>query len=221
MAIKPILFNSEMVQAILERRKTQTRRIIKGLENLNVYRREPSEKSDETCGKWDLYYGWWDNGVMIHDVKTVKAPCSIGDVLWVRETWDKAPESKSNLFKLVYYYRADGDMRPRSWRGNWNPSIHMPKEAARIFLKVKSVKPKRLQSMTDKDAECEGAGCFYPGTNMVVNEQMNFINIWNDTIKPAERDKYGWNANPWVWVIEFERCEKPENWDKGEHSDDD
>ena len=79
----------------------------------------------------------------------------------------------------------------------------MPKEAARIWLKVTDVRVERLQDMTDDDAEAEG--CFdYTST------ALGFPDVWDSTIKKSDIDRYGWDANPWVWVIEFERCEKPE-----------
>ena len=103
----------------------------------------------------------------------------------------------------IYYYRADGDLRPKGWRGAWAPSIHMPKEAARIWLKVTDVRVERLQDMTDDDAEAEG--CFdYTST------ALGFPDVWDSTIKKSDIDRYGWNANPYVFVIEFSKIDKPE-----------
>lgn len=232
MAIKPILFNTEMVQAIIQGRKTQTRRIVKGIECLNVYRAVPAEDAYETLGKWDFFHGWSENGAMIDAVEGIKAPYSVGDVLWVRETWDKAPESSRNVFHEVYYYKADGDLRPESWQSNWHPSIHMPKEAARIFLKVKGVRVERLQNITPEEVEAEGTDMdawyehdewqhqvgdgFVADETMVVFETLcGFFGhrVWDNTMQSLEQyEKYGWDANPWVWSIEFERCEKPEGW---------
>lgn len=99
-----------------------------------------------------------------------------------------------------YLYRATceigGDAR-------WHPSIHMPKEAARIWLKVTSVRAERLQDITEDGAEAEGA------IDRIYTAREHFIEIWDRTIKKSDLDIYGWYANPWVWVIEFERCEKP------------
>lgn len=83
----------------------------------------------------------------------------------------------------------------------WKPSIRMPKEAARIFLKVTDIRPERLQAIDDNGVVAEGLQIGDP-----------FDDLWNSTIKKADQDRYGWDANPWVWVIEFERCEKPEEW---------
>ena len=215
MRIKPILFNTEMVQAILEGRKTQTRRIIKGLDTLNAYRAEPVK---DACGEhkgWDFWYERYEDDPLyfgpgwVQTTYFIEDPYSIGDVLWVRETWDKAPESRSNLFHEVYYYRADGDLRPVSWQSNWHPSIHMPKEAARIFLKVKEVRVERLHDMDEEAAIAEGFTDSPAGTASPLER---FTTLWDKTVKREDLRKYGYQANPWVWVIEFERCEKPKGW---------
>lgn len=172
----PILFNTEMVRAILDGRKTQTRRVI---------------KPQPTNPRWNNV-GWlgWDDG---HGYR-MKAPCAIDDVLWVRETWDNIPVSPGGHMRMggKFYYKADGDIRPDGWQGNWHPSIHMPREAARIFLRVKDVRVERLRDMNDSDLANEGFG-----------DWIRFISLWNSTIKLADCDKYDWNTNPWVWVIEF------------------
>ena len=88
----------------------------------------------------------------------------------------------------------------------------MPKEAARIWLKVTDVRVERLQEINAESALAEGADK-YIHTNGELDENMtitSFIGIWNSTIKKSDLDCYGWDASPWVWVIEFERCEKPE-----------
>ena len=99
----------------------------------------------------------------------------------------------------------------------WKPSIRMPKEAARIWLKVTDVRVERLQEITEAGAEAEGAvnniGMIHAPDNEydhIHTAKEHFIEIWNSTIKKSDIDRYGWDANPYVWVIEFERCEKPE-----------
>ena len=148
----------------------------------------------------------------------------------VRETWCALPVNEAGHMRghCVYYYRADGELRPEGWRGKWHPSIHMPKEAARIWLKVTGVRMKRLQEMKPVDVIKEGAypdcwdclntygesgsQCCY-GTEEQCSQcdevMMEWEKLWNSTIKKSDLDRYGWNANPYVWVIEFERCEKP------------
>ncbi len=95
----------------------------------------------------------------------------------------------------------------------WRPSIHMPKEAARIWLKVTNVRVERLQDITVEDALAEGMDK-YIRLNGELDENSiitSFIGIWNSTIKKSDLDRYGWEANPYVWVIEFEVCDKPES----------
>jgi hypothetical protein len=192
MAIKPILFNTEMVRAILDGRKTCTRRLVRFL---------PGENPQWT--------GYIRDGLMLYNGRNepciIKVPYQPGDTLYVRETWCGLPVNEAGHMRghTIYYYKADGELRPKGWRGTWHPSIHMPKEAARIWLKVTDVRVERLQDMTDDDAEAEG--CFdYTST------ALGFFDVWDSTIKKSDLNCYGWDANPWVWVIEFERCEKPE-----------
>ena len=230
MAIKPILFNkqisTEMVRAILDGRKTCTRRVIKP---------QPDEKhtyplgfvTDCTENKLVGSFGFAANEYG-GSIQYVKPPYRYapGDILYVRETWCALPVNESVHMRghCVYYYRADGELRPEGWRGKWHPSIHMPKEASRIWLKVTDVRVERLQSITVEGAIREGAegekchhtnagafGCTdCMNTGWIEPPQVEFMQIWNSTIKKPDLKRYGWDANPGVWVIEFERCEKPE-----------
>lgn len=203
MAIKPILFNTEMVRAILDGRKTCTRRLVKFL---------PGENPQWT--------GYIRDGLMLYNGKNEpcirKAPYQPGDILYVRETWQYLYELDGNEQIIEgtgkYYYAATDTIPFDTYvdasgvtheRVPWHPSIHMPKEAARIWLKVTDVRVERLQDMTDDDAEAEG--CFD-----CTSIALGFPDVWDSTIKKSDLDRYGWDANPWVWVIEFERCEKSE-----------
>lgn len=214
----PILFNTEMVRAILEGRKSCTRRLVKFFSGENP--------------RWT---GYIKDGLMLYNGKNEpcirKAPYQPGDTLYVRETWCGLPVNEAGHMRghCVYYYRADGDLRPEGWRGKWHPSIHMPKEAARIWLKVMNVRVDRLQEMKPVDVIKEGAypdcwdclntygesgsQCCY-GTEEQCSQcdevMMEWEKLWTSTIKKSDLDCYGWDANPWVLVIEFERCEKPE-----------
>lgn len=194
MAIKPILFNTEMVRAILDGRKTCTRRIVKP---------QPT-----------AHYG----------AQCIKPPYQPGDILYVRETWErfecwncegdergncpKEPK-KSVLDKTCgcYMYRATDEI---SGDAKWHPSIHMPKEAARIWLKVTDVRVERLQEITSEQISREGVEVEYPHVLNGEEKRYAFSALWNSTIKKSDLDRYGWDANPYVWVISFERCEKPE-----------
>lgn len=168
---------------------------------------------------WEIGGAAWSeristvNPVPGHSLWT-RMPFKPGDILYVRETWDYLEGWKIGDpgIEGKYFYRADGDLRPISWRGNWRPSIHMPKEAARIFLNVTNVRVERLQCMSWDDICNEG---LIPDSDIrdkfsFEMLQNKFKNLWDSTIKKSNLDRYGWDASPWVWVIEFERCEKPE-----------
>lgn len=212
---KPILFNTNMVRAILDGRKRCTRRVVKGY-----------IPEDAQFG----YTGFTPNGAIScrgifktsrpgYGEKFFKLPYQPGDILYVRETWYKGAER--------YMYRADYSDTERFYRGGeeieikWHPSIHMPKAAARIWIKVTDVRVERLQEITTAGTLLEGVSpsscreCNAPfGCDMCPDEGYSeidsFIEIWNGTLKKSDLDRYGWDANPWVWVIEFDRCKKPE-----------
>lgn len=215
MAIKPILFNTDMVRAILDGRKTCTRRVVKPqweecphckyVHNEYIYDKLAQNVYCARCG-----YPMEPER---------KAPYKPGDILYVRETWGIYTESWLDadyfMYKADYpanaatYTHQDGTIcdLPR-----WRPSIHMPKEAARIWLKVTNVRVERLNEITDKGAEREGAQPDYP-FDYDVDKWPNlehFKKIWNSTIKKSDIDRYGWDANPYVFVIEFVKIDKPE-----------
>lgn len=232
MAIKPILFNTEMVRTILDGRKDATRRIVKGFipdDAVWGYTAFTPKGYISCRGTFADGYG----------EKFFKLPCEPGDILYVRESvfqgvgryLDVSGETVCVLTNDFEYY-ADGLHEKDHWKDkyentwmNRRPSIHMPKEAARIWLKVTDVRVERLKDMTNNDALKEGAEgvkCNHAGlgaygctdcmnTGWLEPPLLEFIGIWNSTIKKSDIDRYGWDANPWVWVIEFERCEKPEN----------
>lgn len=211
MRVLPILFNTEMVRAILDGRKVCTRRIVKGYIPKDAQFGYTAFTPDGAISCRGLFETTGRPG---YGEKFFKLPYQPGDILYVRETWCALPVNEAGHMRghSVYYYRADGDRRPEGWRDKWHPSIHMPKEAARIWLKVTDVRVERLQEITDKDAEQEGAQPDYP-FDYAVDKWPNlehFKEIWNSTIKKSDLDRYGWDANPFVWVVSFERCEKPE-----------
>ena len=193
MAIKPILFNTEMVRATLDGRKDATRRIVKGFipdDAVWGYTAFTPKGYISCRGTFADGYG----------EKFFKLPCEPGDILYVRETWKKAPNG--------YYYYEDWQRNDIADVTKWKPSIHMPKEAARIWLRVTDVRVERLQEMWASDASKEGIYFRKPTT---ADEMLiAFAKLWNSTIKKADLDCFGWDANPYVWVIEFDRCEKPE-----------
>lgn len=202
MAIKPILFNAEMVRAILDGRKSCTRRAIKP---------QPDEKhtyplgfiTDSTEKKEVGCFGFAVNEYG-GSIQYVKPPYRYapGDILYVRETWKKAPNG--------YFYYEDWQRNDIADVTKWKPSIHMPKEAARIWLKVTDVRVERLQDMTSEQISREGVEVEYPHVLNGEEKRYAFSTLWNSTIKKSDIDRYGWDANPYVWVISFERCEKSE-----------
>ena len=220
MAIKPILFNMEMVRAILDGRKTCTRRIVKddipddAMWGYTAF----TPKGYISCR--GVYADGYGEGFY-------KLPYQSGDLLYVRETWGISNmDDESKMAYIVY--RASEDQENEGCREvhlpdekfekmyesmaesepEWHPSIHMPKEAARIWLKVTDVRVERLQKITEVQAQAEG--CNSGLLTGACTARGQFEDLWNTTIKKSDIDRYGWDANSWVWVIEFERCEKPQ-----------
>lgn len=207
--MKPILFNTEMVRAILEGRKTVTRRVVK----------LPSQVAVQDNGLYTLYAeGTCYEDQRLEDIaEYLKKPYKVGDILYVRETW--IPKESEENGKLVKGFGYKADLTGYESMFVWRPSIHMPKEAARIFLRVTSVRVERLQDITLDDMEKEGVfdPCFYCsatfGCDTCINEggiEEDFKHLWDSTIKRDQLNTYGWEANPYVWVIEFERVEREE-----------
>lgn len=211
--MKPMLFNTEMVCALLNNRKTATRRVIKPQPDdecrhggqHEFIRDDFIDGSDFTgfvckkcgygvCGphfKFPVGTSW------------IRPPYIPGDILYVRETW-----CINNITPLdpEWSYKADYDCTVKPYcNWEWHPSIHMPREAARIFLRVTDVRVERLQDITESEAVREGFTAH--GGNFALDE---FEEAWHKTLKPAARALCGWDANPWVWVIEFERISREE-----------
>ena len=263
MSIKPILFNTEMVRAILDGRKSCTRRLVKP---------QPDEKHTYPLGfvtdsteKKEL--GCFGFGIDEYggSIQYAKPPYQPGDILYVRETWRVGAWDIFNqmiafdykdgtcgeltyihdqeLFeRLVNQSREDARKAKCEYNGvdfvwekgkspcRWHPSIHMPKEAARIWLKVTGVRVERLQEITEDQTEEEGflftppclhmTGENYCDIDGPCTSEIKYCDmgagelfgkvLWNSTIKKSDIDRYGWDASPWAWVIEFEQCEKPE-----------
>ncbi len=206
--MKPILFNTQMVQAILEGRKTTTRRIIKVNNSLEFM---GFKEGKALLGK----------GCCIHE--TIKAPYMPGDILYVRETWgisNPLGDFERNNMTAEYIYKAGYAKGERisitredeKNLGVWKPSIHMSKVAARIFLKVTGVRVERLKRIEAGQCKAEGIDLGYKIENSFdAGEYCKaFGELWDSTVNKKDIDKYSWNANPYVWVIEFERIEKSE-----------
>lgn len=201
--MKPILFNTEMVRAILEGRKTVTRRVVKPqpLDKPMCFH-DPEEGLNIVChvAGMDVLYNFFP-------------PYQPGDILWVRETWCESMGQAGKYFYRAYAGPRD-EMKEYAHSFNrWHPSIHMPKEAARIILRVKGVRVERLKDITPEQIDAEGCKEWaYSATTgeLLPSGPSWFVIAWDNTLKPADRALYGWEANPWVFVIEFERISKDE-----------
>lgn len=210
--MKPILFNTEMVRAILDGRKSVTRRVVKppALDKMVL------DNHGNCVGSFEYQHGS-DVYPTVDD-----SPYCFGDILYVRETfcgwylpggkWKycyKATDLNGNKAPTGPEYGDEWEVRP------WHPSIHMPKEAARLFLRVTGVRVERLQDITEEQAINEGCNGVFTGTGEAMGSGWDttpceeFSVLWNSTIKMDKLPVHGWDANPWVWVIEFERYEKP------------
>lgn len=229
---KPILFNTEMVQAILAGRKTQTRRIVKPQPSYLPY-------TDSKEGHEKTLKNYIDEGLKNG---AIKGKYQIGDILWVRE------KTIQNNVSGIYLYGDEGELTAAFslFLYKKRPSIHMPKEAARIFLKVTNVRCERLQDISEEDAIAEGIDTF---ENSLFNEtrykdyldgkrrdkefskypdmakQIGYSHFggnpwpdWRDPISSFQSlwdsinaKKQPWESNPRVWVYDFERIVKPEN----------
>ena len=212
---KPILFNTDMVRAILDGRKTVTRRCVKP-KSKNAYGFYVlTNKSDGSfAGVYD-----YDEDENAFD-KPQKQPAYKGDILYVRETWGRYSVCEGVVPDI--YYKAVGNAPDKI---KWIPSIHMPKEAARIFLRVTDVRVERVQDIITGDYRTPGninkEGLYKPCIDCThhngnckdfIREQTcrlvhSFAALWNSTIRKSGIETYCWAANPWVWVIEFERVE--------------
>jgi hypothetical protein len=207
---RPILFSGDMVRAILEGRKTQTRRLIKPQPDYfyNMVMGDPRPIKG-------LSYGAVKSG---NDIQ-IKCPFGQpGDRLWVRETWCEFP-------KFEYHYRADWctERDEEFWQAvsdmKWRPSIHMPREASRILLEIDEIRVERLADITEEDAKAEGLDfrsylykdgddTRYTESNLPVVFGVTFRNsfagLWDSIYA---KQGAGWDANPWVWVVKLHRID--------------
>ncbi|CAI2515941.1 ASCH domain-containing protein [Serratia ficaria] len=198
---RPVIFNAEMVRAILDGRKTQTRRVIANVGPDNCI---PLQKPTKTKG-----------GIYTH---VMDAPghglCpfgQVGDRLWVRETFmdltGTGIEATTGKFE-GFAYRTDtpagsyGDEVRKEYGLKWTPSLHMPRKACRILLEITAVRVERLNDISHDDAKAEGC-CYGRGggvPDFAVTPADHFPTLWASIY-----GEESWSANPWVWVIEFRR----------------
>lgn len=210
----PVLFNTEMVRAVMrpDNPKTATRRAIKGFTPGDAvwgYTAFTPEGCISCRGTFADGYG----------EKFYKLPCRTGDILYVRETWStscsgcECCECPASCSAPRYRYRADCP----DTEDKWKPSIHMPKEAARIWLKVTEVRVERLQDITHVDIIKEGIEPECLNARSGEKTRDDFRRLWDSTVDKTKTGLYGWDANPWVWAIEFERCQDPGGWKLPDH----
>ncbi|HFD3847239.1 ASCH domain-containing protein [Serratia marcescens] len=228
---RQVIFNGEMVRAILGGRKTQTRRVMAAQPESNQFGllriTDSTKRSD--IGK----YHWAESNATGTHQRSALFSCpfgQVGDRLWVRETWqgplvdeEHLDDYRANADKFqapeFCEYAADGGARPEfcdlddNVRQGWRPSIHMPRWASRITLEITAVRVERLNDISEEDAKAEGVK---PAGDMLPDYPDTFLTPKGDfaTAKVAFQrlwqSIYGvdsWNANPWVWVIEFKRVE--------------
>ena len=196
---KPIIFNTQMIQAILDSRKTMTRRVIK--------------PQPEGADYWTVHKEpWYKKEIFFPNKDYAKPPLlkcpygKIGDRLWVRETHMvyNSPEFKSleeDMLRedLIFYKATDAF---RVYRGEkWKPSIHMFRRHSRINLEITDIRVERVKDISLKDIEAEGIKDKRE-TNNAIGQQTKFRALWDDI---NFKKGYGWEVNPWVFVISFKR----------------
>lgn len=226
----PILFSGEMVRAILAGRKTQTRRPVAvrwRSDDDPGQRIRPAFSAGGWATVWDngdhaIFATWDKHGVggengrertvedakgwavkCAHRQKLMASPFGVpGDTLWVRETWRTSASDERHAL-----YAADVSAYERDEKGPWRPSIHMPRWASRLTLRVTDVRAERVQDLTEEDAVAEGCTSTVLAQGVAADEmetaREQFERLWASV--------YGadsWSANPWVWVVAFERAEE-------------
>jgi hypothetical protein len=225
--MKPILFSAPMVQAILAGRKTMTRRVIKFPKGAYPHWYHGQNEG----GTHDFMFGEISNGCCLDWSDAIKSPYKAGDVLWVRETWGigtrsdpdqgwvdgielKADEAFIDEIESLPLYHTGNEALFELYSNDeskgWHPSIHMPREAARLFLRVTSVRVERVQDIRHEEVLAEGISECKGRTEEEDCEcaTIKYAKLW-DSLN-AKRG-YGWDNNPWVWVISFERMEEAGN----------
>lgn len=216
----------DMVRATLDGRKTVTRLVVnpQPTHNSTVFVHKAND------GTWF----WWGGGSKITKMKPHYQP---GNILYAQETWTKLwyvdQSGYTHYDQPMYYYAADGTpditlydedgFELDDQRIRWHPSINMPREAARIFLRVTDMRVERLQEITELDIlEKEGVTVDFPQpkpsyislayteTRLKPAVRKAFADLWDSTINPTGHDIFGWDANPYVWRVSFERISKEE-----------
>jgi len=204
---RPILFSSSMVRALLDGRKTQTRRIVKkqisDIHKFQGWIIESTDKKRDGCASWGI-----GDGALVYDLIVAKCPYGKqGDRLWVRETFKQ--------YNWIISYKADGNwisdfndidnFNPHE-NIKWKPSIHMPRSASRILLEITGVRVERLKDISEEDAMAEGVDgeneAAKIGAEWYEKPKRAYRRLWEQINGPGS-----WDLNPWVWVVEFRTLE--------------
>lgn len=204
--MKPILFSTPMVQAILDGRKTMTRRVIKSKHESGLFRvcKRVTDGAITEITSLD-----WDESPKNDCTNDIQPKYKVGDILWVRETWAR------HLDTDLFLYRSDCGYIQVGW--NWKPSIFMPFDACRIFLEVTDVRAEKLGEISSADAIAEGIESFrpVPGDGPSVTLYRDYTGgQWTadpiESFKSLWRSINGdWNPDQWVWVYSFKQIVKP------------
>lgn len=217
MKTKPILFSTPMVRAIIDGLKTQTRRIIK-----------PQPEITKDGWKWKSSHMVIGENALPSDESPIpfenEAKYQPGDILWVRETWNYSDDLE---YPYLYKQKEQDELKAEFFkRMKWKPSIFMPKEACRLFLKVTDVRVERLQDITGVDACKEGIERWVE--TRIKSQPTRYKVYYQDdpqdpafytscpvdsfeTLWQSINGKESWKQNPWVWVYSFEKTERPDN----------
>ena len=203
----PILFSTPMVRAILEGRKTQTRRVIQPQSDVMYCDFDDMgwELKEDKRENYSAYFKLPEASWIATDKPTWRRMKSIygqpGDHLWVRETWLLDGE--------IYLYKADfgKGILSDSWNGHWKPSIHMPRKASRLMLEIVNIRAERLQDISEEDARAEGVVWQRDFGNGPETREARpvFFDVWDAINGNRDQGAYTVSKNPWVWVVEFKR----------------
>ncbi len=242
--MKPILFNMEMTQAIMAGRKNTTRRVIKPKYSntdlkmfTNKYGTRLVERQNDAPADYSKTAADGTKRTICHltAIEEVKPKYKRGELLYIRETWRIQAANRFQASAKIEFKaggesqtiqfanggnddadRSDYDAFMEKWDNGqkWHPSIFMPKQAARIFLRVVDARVGQLQDMRQEDFIKEGVRLTtIEAADLVIGcdrAWKRFASVWNGTMTPADRALYGWEANPWVWVYEFQQISKAE-----------
>lgn len=211
---RPVIFNGEMVRAIIDGRKTQTRRVMKVQPKQHDHKNYDAPWACKSPNYYNTHEADWacwycGEGIGMDGQSVYRCPFGqVGDRLWVRETFmdltGTGIEATTGKFE-GFAYRADtpagsyGDEVRKEYGLKWTPSLHMPRKACRILLEITAVRVERLNDISEEDAKAEGLA---PSQHIITPPEalyrVGFLKLWQSIY-----GEESWHANPWVWVIEF------------------